>query len=83
MRKTLLSFVIPCYRGGETIERVINEIIETVAEREQYDYEIICVNDCSPDNEYEVIRGLAEKNFRIKLVDFVRNMGKHTAVLAG
>ena len=83
MRKTLLSFVIPCYRGGETIERVINEIIETVAEREQYDYEIICVNDCSPDNEYEVIRGLAENNFKIKLVDFVRNMGKHTAVLAG
>lgn len=78
-----LSFVIPCYRSEKTIEKVINEIIETVHQRDGYDYEIICVNDCSPDDAYTVIRKLAVENRKIKAVSFARNMGKHAAVLAG
>jgi undecaprenyl-phosphate 4-deoxy-4-formamido-L-arabinose transferase len=81
--KTLLSFVIPCYRSEETIEKVINEIIETVSERERYDYEIICVNDCSPDNVQEVLKKLAKENEKIKVVRLAKNKGKHAAVLAG
>ena len=83
MEKTLLSFIIPCYRGEETIEKVIDEIINTVSQREQYDYEIICVNDCSPDGESGIVKKLASGNKKIKLIDFARNMGKHTAVIAG
>ncbi len=79
----LISFVIPCYRSEKTIEKVINEIIDTVNERPGFDYEIIAVNDCSPDGVYEVLIGLAEKNSRIKVVNLVKNMGKHSAVLAG
>ena len=79
----LLSFVIPCYRSEKTIEKVIDEIIRTVAEKKEYDYEIICVNDCSPDNVYEVLKKLAAENKKIKVVNFVRNMGKPAAVLAG
>ncbi len=81
--KTLLSFVIPCYRSEKTIEKVTKEIIETVSQRHGYDYEIICVNDSSPDNVYSVLKRLAADNPKIKLVDFSRNMGKHSAVLAG
>ena len=82
--KTLLSFVIPCYRSEMTIEKVIDEIIETVSQRsERYDYEIICVNDCSPDNVLSVLKKLASDNHKIKVVDFAKNMGKHAAVLAG
>ncbi|MBQ8172201.1 MAG: glycosyltransferase family 2 protein [Oscillospiraceae bacterium] len=80
---TLLSFVIPCYRSELTIEMVVNEIIETVSQRDGYDYEIICVNDFSPDGVYSVLERLAAENKRIKVVDFARNMGKHAAVLAG
>ena len=58
----LISFVIPCYRSEKTIEPVIEEIIRVVSEKKEYDYEIICVNDCSPDGVGEVIRRLAEKN---------------------
>ena len=46
MEKKLLSFVIPCYRSELTIEKVYREIVDTVAEREYYDYEVIAVNDC-------------------------------------
>lgn len=44
-----LSFVIPCYGSETTIEIVVNEIRETLKQRPEYDYEIILVNDCSPD----------------------------------
>lgn len=80
---TLLSFVIPCYRSELTIEKVVDEITETVSQREGFDYEIICVNDCSPDNVYDVLKRLAATNYKIKVVDFARNMGKHAALMAG
>ena len=79
----LLSFVIPCYRSEATIEKVVEEIKATVGEREGYDYEIIAVNDCSPDGVYEVLKRMAAENSRIKVVNLVKNMGKHAAVLAG
>lgn len=81
--KRLLSFVIPCYRSEKTIEKVTAEIIETVSRKSGYDYEIICVNDSSPDNVLSVLQKLAAGNKKIKVIDFSRNMGKHSAVLAG
>lgn len=47
-----LSFVIPCYGSETTIEIVVNEIRDTLRQRPEYDYEIILVNDCSPDNVF-------------------------------
>ena len=82
-KNTLLSFVIPCYRSEQTIHKVVEEIVETVSQREGYDYEIICVNDCSPDGVYRELVKLATENTRIKVIDFSKNMGKHAAVLAG
>ena len=79
----LLSFVIPCYRSEHTIRKVVGEIAETAAERPQFAYEIILVNDCSPDQVYEEMKLLAEKDQRIKVVNLAKNMGKHAAVLAG
>ena len=80
---TLLSFVIPCYRSELTIRAVTDEIIRTVSRWPEYDYEIICVNDCSPDNVYSVLQQLAAENPQIKVINFAKNMGKHSAVLAG
>lgn len=80
---TLISFVIPCYRSENTISKVVVEIINTVSAREGFDYEIIAVNDCSPDHVGSVLRKLAEENNRIKVINFAKNMGKHAAVLAG
>ena len=58
MEKKLLSFVIPCYRSENTIKAVIDEIIGIIKSREEYDYEIICVNDCSPDNVQIVLEDI-------------------------
>ncbi len=80
---TLLSFVIPCYRSEKTIEKVIKEIAETVAQRKDYDYEIVAVNDCSPDKVYEELKKIARENKKVKVINFAKNMGKHAAIIAG
>ena len=82
-KMTLLSFVIPCYRSEKTIKKVIDEIINTVTQKKDYDYEIITVNDYSPDNVYEVLEEIAKDNKKVKVVNFAKNMGKHSAVMAG
>lgn len=79
----LLSFVIPCYRSEKTIEGVIEEIVETVHQRPEYDYEIICVNDESPDDVYSVLCDIAANNTKVKVIDLAMNMGKASAVMAG
>ena len=78
-----LSFVIPCYGSEKTIEYVINEIDETMSQKPEYDYEIICVNDCSPDNVLYVLKNIVTTNKRVAVADLTRNMGKHAAVMAG
>ncbi len=79
----LVSFVIPCYRSEKTIEGVINEINETMAGLPDYKHEIILVNDSSPDDTFGVIRDLCEKNNNITGIDFARNFGQHSALMAG
>lgn len=76
-----LSFVIPCYGSEKTIENVIQEIEDTV--REKNDYEIICVNDCSPDGVYSVLEKLAQNNKKLKVINLARNFGQHGAIMAG
>lgn len=83
MGKTVLSFVIPCYRSELTIKKVYDEICTVVAQRTDFDYEIIAVNDCSPDGVLDVMKGIAKEDSRFKIISFVKNMGKHAAVLAG
>ncbi len=83
MDKKLLSFVIPCYRSQNTILKVVDEIERTVKTRDGYDYEIILVNDCSPDNVWSVIADLAKRNSRVTAINLAKNFGQHSALLAG
>lgn len=80
---TLLSFVIPCYRSERTIASVIEEIDAVVRQRPEFDYEIIAVNDCSPDHVFDVLRRMASENPRLRVISLSKNAGKHAAVLAG
>lgn len=78
-----VSFVIPCYRSENTIAHVVAEISEKMKELTQYEYEIILVNDCSPDNTFESIRKLCQEDSHIKGISFARNFGQHAALMAG
>ncbi|MDY6386377.1 MAG: glycosyltransferase family 2 protein [Fibrobacter sp.] len=78
-----LSFVIPCYRSENTIETVVQEIRDTIATRPGTDYEIVLVNDCSPDNVWQVIKKLAAADNNIKGICLAKNFGQHSALMAG
>ena len=80
--KMKLSIVIPCYGSEMTIKKVIDEIEETVQQREM-DYEVILVNDNSPDHVWEVIKSLSSQNSHIKGISFCKNFGQHSALMAG
>lgn len=81
-----VSFVIPCYRSEKTVEGVVKEIEITMADaavQDKYSYEIILVNDCSPDNTMGTIRKLCAEKDYIKGIGFSRNFGQHSALMAG
>ena len=79
----IVSVVIPCYRSELTIRTVVGEIKDTVSEREGWDYQIVLVNDCSPDNTFSVIKELCSEDRKIIGVDMSRNFGQETAIVAG
>ncbi|MEG0751766.1 MAG: glycosyltransferase [Oscillospiraceae bacterium] len=79
----LLSFVIPCYRSEKTLEGVVDELRETVKTRSGFDYEIILVDDSSPDGVFEVIERLSAADPKIIGLSFAKNFGQHSALMAG
>ncbi len=83
MIENLISFVIPCYRSERSIGFVLDEIIRIMELEKDYIYEIIAVNDGSPDQVFSVLKKRAQGNIRIKVIDLVKNMGKHAALMAG
>lgn len=78
-----LSFVIPCYRSENTIAKIVGEIVEYTNTLEGYDYEIILIDDYSPDNVWSVIKEMAKNDSRIKGISFCQNFGQHCALMAG
>lgn len=78
-----VSFVIPCYRSQNTIELVINEIKQTLGTQKDYDYEIVLVNDCSPDDTFSVIAKKAKEDSHIIGINLAKNFGQHAALMAG
>ena len=79
----LVSFIIPCYRSENSIGGVTEEIKSTMAQLQGYDYEIVLVNDCSPDNTFNAIAALAESDSHITAVDLAKNFGQHAALMCG
>lgn len=78
-----VTIIIPAYNEEasllflyERIEKLINSI-------DNYEFEILFVNDGSKDKTIELIKEYREKDSRISYVDFARNFGKETAMIAG
>lgn len=77
-----ISFVIPCYGSEKTIAIVVNDILETMKSL-SYEYEIIAVNDSSPDNVWLKIKELSQQYSFIKAISFAKNFGQHAALMSG
>ena len=69
-----LSFVIPCYRSELMVMNVVKEIREKMTERQELGYEIVMINDQSPDNVWSVIKKAAEEDSAITVIDLAKNV---------
>ena len=77
-----ISICIPCYKSENIIEHVTNEITISMKSLKNFSYEIILVNDGSPDNTFDVISKLAKKDSHIIAIDLAKNFGQSSALLA-
>lgn len=79
---TLISIVSPVYNAENIVEELVKEIIINVSTITE-NYEIILVNDCSPDKSWHKILDECSKDKRVKGIHLSRNFGQHNAVTAG
>ena len=78
----LISIAIPCYRSALTITSVVNEIREQFLLHPEHDYQLVLVNDGSPDETFAVIRQLCQSDDRIVGIDLSRNFSQANAKMA-
>ncbi len=70
-----ISVIIPVYNA----EKYLPRCLESVLNQTLPDIEVICINDCSPDNCLSILKEYAQRDSRIKLIDFKENRGAAAA----
>ena len=82
MNKKTISCIIACYKDELAIPYMYARIVKTFQEL-NINYEIIFVNDSSPDNSEEVIREISKKDSNVIGINHRRNFGSQSAFLSG
>ena len=81
--KPSASVIIPVYNGAETITQLTERLLKVLPDLFT-DYEIILVDDCSPDDSWNVIKSLQSANpDKVRVIHLARNFGQHNATLCG
>ena len=76
------SIVSPVYRGEKMVDELVRRNVESITTITD-DYEIILVNDASPDNSWNEIVKQCAANSKVKGINLSRNFGQHYAITAG
>lgn len=77
-----ISIVSPVYRGEKMVKELVRRISLSVAQITN-DYEVVLVNDASPDDSWTAILSECAKDVRIKGINLSRNYGQPSAIAAG
>ena len=78
-----ISIIIPAYNEEEALPLLYDRLKELMEKMNNYEFEILFVNDGSKDKTIEIIKDLRSKDERVSYVDFSRNFGKEIAMIAG
>jgi glycosyltransferase involved in cell wall biosynthesis len=70
-----ISVIIPVYN----VEQYLRQCLDSLINQQFKDFECICINDCSTDNSYAVLKEYAEKDNRFIIVDLPKNKGQGNA----
>lgn len=79
----LISIVIPSYNEEEVIAESYRRLINVFKDNNLQDFELIFINDGSRDRTMYILKEIASKDIRVKLLNFSRNFGHQAAVTAG
>ena len=74
-----LSIIIPCYNEKNTIEIILNKIIQNLNNYKFLNYEILIVDDCSTDGTIQILKQL-DKDNKIAIHFHDKNLGKGAAI---
>lgn len=77
-----ISIIVTCYKDNQSIP-ILHKRISKVMKRSIYDYEIIFVNDCSPNNDEEAITKISENDSHVIGISHSRNFGSQSAFVSG
>ena len=78
-----ITIIIPAYNEEESLPLLYDRLKELMEKMNNYEFEILFVNDGSKDKTIEIIKDLRNKDERVCYVDFSRNFGKEIAMIAG
>lgn len=81
-KKKKLSAIIACYLDAPAIP-YMHQRLSAIFQKIGMDYEIIFVNDCSPDNTREALAQLCEKDKKVIAINHTRNFGSQSAFTSG
>ncbi len=77
-----ISVVIPVYRAETCLEELYRRLKDAL-EPISHDFEIVLVEDCGGDRSWQIIAELAQRDQRVKGIQFSRNFGQHCGITAG
>jgi glycosyltransferase involved in cell wall biosynthesis len=77
-----LSVVVPVYKSEAILPDLVQRLSQALPSLAE-EYELILVNDCSPDRSWDVICDLARQYSWIRPINLMRNYGQHNALLCG
>lgn len=77
-----LSVVSPVYKAENIIEKLVFEIENEISKLD-ITYEIILIDDRSPDNSWEKMKKIALHNSNVKIFRLSKNFGQHPSIMAG
>ncbi|MCF0121894.1 MAG: glycosyltransferase family 2 protein [Lachnospiraceae bacterium] len=79
----LVSIVIPCYNSEYTIRQLVELCMKEFNKMDDYECEMILVNDYSSDSTFTMIKKMTEKYPNVIGVNLSKNFGQHAAIMAG
>lgn len=77
-----VTVIAPVYRNAETLEDLTGQLRQALAPLVR-DFEVLFVNDASPDHSAVVLKRLAAEHRFVSVIDLERNIGQHEAIFAG
>ena len=78
-----ISIMVPCYNEEENVVPMSEALVKTLEAMEGYDYEILFIDNCSVDKTRELLRGICEKNKKIRAIFNSKNFGQFNSPYYG